>query len=491
MAQSQIRPPMQNGGVVSTNSAEANKRSRFYASLARIAADTALLSIVAIAGFLVDIHYFGDRPSMVDREVAIWVPLLFVLVGTILLTTLGSADRGTQIFLMKDWTQSASIISLAIVIVLAITELTFSLQPNGEVAVAVWASAIILVPVGRTITSLVLRSQGIGYRRMVVVGDAEQALPVIKRLDRGGSGFRIVGMVSPATGGFSAGNANGKRGYLQALRTLPSVVENAKATDVLIAVSPDQYKSVNDAVRTSLPADITLHVALNPLLDTAEEAEPEVVNGVATIRFRHKLESWQYAKAKRAFDITVALALLLLASLFLVMVAVAIKLDSRGPVFFRQTRVGRGGARFGMYKFRSMRADAEAMLPELMAQNEATGNVFKIRNDPRVTRVGRILRKLSIDELPQLMNVLNGTMSLVGPRPPLPREVEKYQEWHHSRLEGVPGITGLWQVKRRSVSNFDEMMKYDLEYLNDWSLVMDFTILLRTVPVVMTGRGAY
>lgn len=482
MAHSQIRPPIQNGGLVATTANATNKRTRYYAALTRIAADAVLLSIVAITGFLVDIHYFGDDPTMASREVAIWVPLLLVITGTILLTVLGSVDRDSHLLSMKDWTQTASIISLAIVIVWALTEVTFSMQPNGEVAVAVWASAIVLVPFGRTLTGIIMRSQGIGYRRMVVVGDAEQTQPVIKRLDRSGSGFRVVGMVSPASG---------QRGYMQSLRTLPSVVENSRATDLLIAVSPSQYTTVSEAVRTSLPAGITVHVALNPLLDTSDEAETEVVNGVATIRFRHKTMSWQYAVAKRAFDISVALMLLVLASPLLAAVAIAIKLDSRGPIFFHQTRVGRGGTRFGMYKFRSMRVNAEAMLDELMEKNEASGTVFKMRNDPRVTRVGRILRKLSVDELPQLMNVLNGTMSLVGPRPPLPREVEKYENWHHSRLEGIPGITGLWQVKRGPVTNFDEMMKYDLEYLNDWSLAMDFIILMRTVPVVITGRGAY
>ena len=144
-----------------------------------------------------------------------------------------------------------------------------------------------------------------------------------------------------------------------------------------------------------------------------------------------------------------------------------------------------------MTKFRSMSNDAEKQLHELLSRNEVSGPVFKIRNDPRMTRVGRFLRRTSIDELPQMINVLKGEMSLVGPRPPLPHEVERYEEWHRRRLEVSPGITGLWQVSGRSVIPFDEMVMLDIYYIENWSLGMDVGILLRTVPAVLSGGGAY
>jgi lipopolysaccharide/colanic/teichoic acid biosynthesis glycosyltransferase len=171
-------------------------------------------------------------------------------------------------------------------------------------------------------------------------------------------------------------------------------------------------------------------------------------------------------------------------------IAVAVKVESPGPVLFRQRRVGRWVKTFDMLKFRSMRQDAEQLLQDLMKENEAQGPMFKIRRDPRVTRVGRVIRRLSLDELPQLFNVLNGTMSLVGPRPPLPNEVEQYKPEHFRRLEAVPGLTGLWQVTRTDFT-FDEVMFADTQYIENWSFGLDVAIMLRTIPSVLSARGAF
>jgi lipopolysaccharide/colanic/teichoic acid biosynthesis glycosyltransferase len=175
----------------------------------------------------------------------------------------------------------------------------------------------------------------------------------------------------------------------------------------------------------------------------------------------------------------------------MLLIALAIKLDSPGPVLFRQQRVGKHGHRFWIYKYRSMRQDAERLLGELQNKNEAQGPLFKIRCDPRVTRVGRLLRRTSLDELPQLFNVVKGEMSLVGPRPPIPAEVEQYQDWQLGRLRAVPGITGLWQVSGRSDVPFHDMVRLDLHYIRNWSPGLDLEILLRTIPAVLTNRGAY
>jgi exopolysaccharide biosynthesis polyprenyl glycosylphosphotransferase len=194
---------------------------------------------------------------------------------------------------------------------------------------------------------------------------------------------------------------------------------------------------------------------------------------------------------KRAFDLVFgSLALLGLAP-FMLAIALAIKLDSPGPVFYAQERVGKDGVRFRMWKFRSMRRDADTLLAELRASNEATGPLFKMRRDPRVTTVGRVLRRSSLDELPQLFNVLLGQMSLVGPRPPVPSEVAQYEDWQHGRLRAVPGMTGLWQVSGRSDVPFHDMVRLDLHYIRNWSLWLDLEIILRTVPAVVGNRGAY
>ena len=193
---------------------------------------------------------------------------------------------------------------------------------------------------------------------------------------------------------------------------------------------------------------------------------------------------------KRVVDVALAsAALAALAPLFLG-VAAAIKLTSKGPVFFKQVRVGLRGRYFEMYKFRSMVVDAEARLTDLSAMNEQTGPVFKMRKDPRITPIGRLLRAYSIDELPQLFNILLGHMSIVGPRPPVPSEVAQYQPWQRRRLSVRPGLTCLWQVQGRNSIGFDEWMLLDLQYVDQWSFAKDVALIGRTVPVVVSGKGA-
>jgi exopolysaccharide biosynthesis polyprenyl glycosylphosphotransferase len=215
------------------------------------------------------------------------------------------------------------------------------------------------------------------------------------------------------------------------------------------------------------------------------------LNGLPLLSVQEPRISTAGQIAKRVLDIIGAAVVLILTAPFMALAALAIRLDSPGPILFRQERVGRGESRFTLYKFRTMYKDAEEQLETLKAHNEASGPLFKMKNDPRITRVGRILRRTSVDELPQLYNVLKGEMSLVGPRPPLPREVEQYQDWHRRRLAVAPGITGLWQVSGRSDLTFDEMVLLDLYYIENWSLFLDFKILLRTIPQVIFARGAY
>jgi len=194
---------------------------------------------------------------------------------------------------------------------------------------------------------------------------------------------------------------------------------------------------------------------------------------------------------KRSIDLLLGGTAFLLASPLMALVAILIKLESRGPVIIRQARVGKRARPFQFYKFRSMRQDAEALQKDLMHLNEAEGPLFKIRDDPRVTRVGRVIRKLSIDELPQIANVLKGDMSLVGPRPPLPHEVDQYESWQRKRFEVLPGLTGLSQISGRSDLSFDETLRFDFYYIENWSPLQDIKIILKTLPKVVLARGAY
>lgn len=197
------------------------------------------------------------------------------------------------------------------------------------------------------------------------------------------------------------------------------------------------------------------------------------------------------AAARRALDLVVSSSTLLLLLPLFAVIALLIRFDSPGPVLFIQRRVGKGGREFPVFKFRSMYMDAEQRLDILLGANERTGPVFKMRQDPRVTRVGRVLRKLSLDELPQLLNILRGEMSLVGPRPALPREVALYSPEQHLRLSVTPGLTGLWQVSGRANLSFEQSMDLDLEYIRRQSFALNLVLLARTVPAVLTGHGAY
>jgi lipopolysaccharide/colanic/teichoic acid biosynthesis glycosyltransferase len=198
------------------------------------------------------------------------------------------------------------------------------------------------------------------------------------------------------------------------------------------------------------------------------------------------------AVAKRALDVLIAGAALVLLSPLLLLVSIAILIETGRPVLFAQKRMGQGGKIFTVYKFRSMTQDAECKLPEVRANNQIKdGPIFKWKTDPRITRVGRFLRRTSLDEAPQLFNVLLGSMSLVGPRPPLESEVLQYEDWQLRRLAVRPGMTGLWQVGGRSDLSFTQMVQLDIEYVNRWTPWLDIQLLLRTPVAVFTGRGAY
>jgi len=217
----------------------------------------------------------------------------------------------------------------------------------------------------------------------------------------------------------------------------------------------------------------------------------ENLNGIPLLGTREPLlRDWQVF-LKRVLDVLMASIVLVVLSPVLLIIAVAIRLDSPGPAIFKQRRVGRGGVEFTCFKFRSMFCDAESRVALLRDQNEATGPLFKMRNDPRRTRVGRILRRFSLDELPQFWNVLRGEMSVIGPRPALPSEVKEYAPWHQRRLEVPPGVTGLWQVSGRSDLTFDEMVLLDVYYIENWSPFLDLRILLKTIPTAILGSGAY
>ena len=207
------------------------------------------------------------------------------------------------------------------------------------------------------------------------------------------------------------------------------------------------------------------------------------------ITFRNTPDNYLALKFKIILDFIFSILILLFFSPFILIVSILIKVEDGGPVFFHQKRIGLNGRQFHCYKFRTMVVNAESLQKTLLDKNEQEGPVFKIKNDPRITKIGRFLRKTSLDELPQFMNVLKGEMSVVGPRPPIPEEVKKYKRWQQRRLSMKPGITCIWQVSGRNSIPFDQWMKMDMQYIDTWSLKLDFIILLNTIKVVLIGDG--
>lgn len=329
-------------------------------------------------------------------------------------------------------------------------------------------------------------------QRTVIVGSGLVADRLAERLARHGEfGLETIGIVDDEVHSLEGSSHELKK--LGSLDELHAVLDAYDVDRVIIAFSRATHQQLLSCVRVCRDHRVAVDVVprLFELLDGARALNQ--IGGLPLLSIGAPPLTSASRGAKRALDIVMsATALILLAPLLIAIVA-AIKLDSRGPVLFRQRRAGRGAEEFELLKFRSMHQDAEEIKARYAESNDIDdGVMFKMRRDPRITRVGRILRRLSLDELPQLYNVLRGDMSLVGPRPLIPSESQHAaQTWHARRLDLRPGMTGLWQISGRSDLPFQEMVRFDYQYVAGWSLARDIEILLATVPVVLSGRGAY
>jgi exopolysaccharide biosynthesis polyprenyl glycosylphosphotransferase len=357
-----------------------------------------------------------------------------------------------------------------------------------------------------------VRRRGYNTRRFAVVGTGGLADEVVTSMaEHPEWGFQFAGFIlengkgpeaskTPLPGQLSfsvcslgEGKAPGSPGrpVLGHLSRLAELLENNVLDEVIFAVSRDHLDVIQPAVQLCEEQGIEVKICLNFFQAGIGRMSMDEVSGLPALAFSTTPTDEVALVLKRAFDIAASAIMLVLAAPLFAAVSIAIKLDSPGPIFFRQRRVGLHGRDFIFFKFRSMCMDAEAKLESLRQLNEVTGPVFKMRQDPRVTRVGRFLRRTSIDELPQFWNVLRGEMSVVGPRPPMPDEVRKYKPWQRRRLSMKPGITCTWQVSGRSDVDFDRWMQLDLAYIDNWSLWNDVQICFRTIPAVLTSRGAH
>jgi exopolysaccharide biosynthesis polyprenyl glycosylphosphotransferase len=345
------------------------------------------------------------------------------------------------------------------------------------------------------VTLISARRSGYNYRFLLVIGANGRAREVVAKIDsRPELGYKIVGFVAETPQAREAWLASpGIRGEIVGdLPDLQAVLKRERVDEMIVCLPVESRFS--DIVKVVQHArDLGVVVRLMPELNDGtlfkslhlEEFEGEHV--VTLFREQMLLQ----LLAKRAVDAGLSFAALIVLAPLMLVVAILIKATSPGPVFFAQDRVGMNQRRFRIYKFRSMVIDAEEKKKELAHLNEiADGPAFKMKDDPRITRIGRFIRKTSIDELPQLFNVLHGEMSLVGPRPPLPDEVKRYEWLFRKRLSVKPGITCVWQISGRSNTTFERWMQMDNEYIENWSIWLDLKILVKTVPAVLLGRGA-
>src|SRR5918994_1052494 len=335
------------------------------------------------------------------------------------------------------------------------------------------------------VTGVLLRAAGY-RRRAVLVGSGKHIEEVHHALvDEVHAPVDMIGFIS-----LTPRPDNGLRS-LGAIEDLPGVLEHHRVQEVIIADPDFPEERAVELVDQCHRRGVTVRIAPSTMEILVHRAE--FVTGASVPLFELRppvFDGFDYV-VKRSFDFVGALVLLLVLSPVLIGIALAVFVTSRGPILYRSIRPGIGGEPFACFKFRTMRSDADQLQADLESLNEASGALFKIRRDPRMTPVGRLLRRYSLDELPQLFNVVLGQMSLVGPRPLPQRDFDQLEEWHKKRYLVLPGLTGLWQVSGRSELDFDDLVRLDFLYLERWSVGLDLTILLKTIPAVISRRGAF
>jgi exopolysaccharide biosynthesis polyprenyl glycosylphosphotransferase len=356
----------------------------------------------------------------------------------------------------------------------------------------VWATAILVLCTARLIVSTaigLLYRLGLGETRLLVVGSGRLSKMIMQHIVANSNlGFSIVGFLHDMN---EPPSDFGRFKMLGTLEDLGMVIRSMQIDEVIIALPSHLHQQCIRSVRLCERLGTSFKLVPDLYELSLSRIDMEAIEGIPLLGIKQvSINSVQRA-VTRLVDVIIATLILIIGSPLWLCFALAIRLSSPGEVLYEQTRIGLNGRPFKVYKFRSMYKNADAMLAHLNAHNEVQGPLFKIKDDPRITPVGKFLRQTSLDEVPQFINVIKGEMSLVGPRPSLPHEVEQYEEWQKGRLAIKPGVTGLWQVRGRSDISFDEGVLMDLYYIENWSLRLYFQTLLRTIPVILFRRGAY
>lgn len=383
--------------------------------------------------------------------------------------------------------------------VVAVFGLTFRIWVVNRVFLATfWAMSTLLVILSRTAIRAALayaRRHGRNTRNMLVIGTNPRAMQLVERIQHKPElGYKILGFADEDWDGIEEFKKQGLP-LVSNLDALPAYVRRNVVDEVVLALPIRSYHTLASSIAAACEQQGIIVRFLPNIFDLKEARHTsDEFDGHPLISHETTITDFWGLTIKRGIDIVVSLTAIILLSPVMILAAIAVKLTSPGPIFFMQKRLGLNKRMFNIYKFRTMVTDAEARLKELEHLNEADGAVFKMKKDPRITPVGAFLRKTSIDELPQLFNVLKGEMSLVGPRPLQVRDYELFEtycgDWQRKRFSVRPGITCLWQVMGRSSTTFERWMELDLQYIRTWSLWLDLEILAKTVPAVLKGSGA-
>ncbi|HRC86489.1 MAG TPA: sugar transferase, partial [Thermoanaerobaculia bacterium] len=402
------------------------------------------------------------------------LPLTLLIWGALFLRNRLYRSHRTVPLYQECWEVLKISLSGAVIFALAIYvfRLDSLLLPDDLISrfwILLFAAVSCLLLVGEKVairlTSRRVRLKGFNYRTVLIVGTGTAAAEVVDSIENHRWwGFRVLGFIASETP--LPEPLASRYSVLGGIEVLPRIVESRPVDDVIFAVSRRELERMEDLIASLHEQGIRTRFALNFVAQPKARVELEDLDGIPILTISTGPTNQLHLLGKRLVDISVASTLLLASLPLQLLIVLAIKLSSGGPVLFRQTRCGLNGRLFTLMKYRSMVEDAEERRRELLHLNEMSGPVFKLRQDPRVTSLGRFLRRFSLDELPQLWNVLRGDMSLVGPRPPIPEEVAQYQRWQRRRLSMKPGLTCLWQISGRNDVDFDRWMELDLEYID-------------------------